>query len=81
MSHYFIKTMRAKLLLSCLCDPMDCVTRHAPLSMGFYRQEHWNGLPFPPPGDLCDPGIEPGASALQADSSSSEPPDATLPSP
>ena len=58
MSHYFIKTMRAKLLLSCLCDPMDCVTRHAPLSMGFYRQEHWNGLPFPPPGDLPEPEIE-----------------------
>ena len=30
----------------------------APLSMGFSRQEHWSGLPFPPPGDLPDPGIE-----------------------
>ena len=35
------------------------VARQAPLSMGFPRQENWNGLPFPPPGDLPDPGIEP----------------------
>ena len=32
--------------------------------MGFSRQEHWNGLPFPSPGDLPDPGIEPVAPAL-----------------
>ena len=30
----------------------------APLSMGFSRQEYWNGLPFPPPGELPDPGIK-----------------------
>ena len=30
-----------------------------PLSVGFYRQEYWSGLPFPFPGDLPDPGIEP----------------------
>ena len=35
------------------------VAHQAPLSMGFSRQEHWRGLPFPPPGDLPDPGIEP----------------------
>ena len=35
------------------------VARQAPLSMGFSRQEYWNGLPCPPPGDLPDPGIEP----------------------
>ena len=34
------------------------VARQAPLSMGFPRQEYWSGLPFPPPGDLPDPGIE-----------------------
>ena len=34
------------------------VARQAPLSMGFSRQEYWSGLPFPPPGDLPDPGIE-----------------------
>ena len=39
----------------------------APLSMGFSRQEYWSGLPFPSPGDLPDPGIEPGSPALQAD--------------
>ena len=36
-------------------------------SMGFFRQEYWSGLPFPSPGDLPDPGIEPGSPALQAD--------------
>ena len=40
----------------------------APLSMGFSRQEYCNGLPFPSPGDLPDPGIEPRSPALQADS-------------
>ena len=40
----------------------------APWSMGFSRQEYWSGLPFPSPGDLLDPGIEPGFPALQADS-------------
>ena len=43
------------------------VACHAPLSMGFSRQEHWSGLPFPSPGDLPDPGIEPRSPALQAD--------------
>ena len=48
------------------------VAHQAPLSMGFSRQEYWSGLPFPPPGDLPNPGIEPmlpAAPALQADSS------------
>ena len=44
------------------------LARQAPLSMGFSRQEYWSGLPFPSPGDLPDPGIEPESSALQADS-------------
>ena len=38
--------------------------RQAPLSMGFSRQEHWSGLPCPPPGDLPHPGIEPKSPAL-----------------
>ena len=46
----------------------------APLSMGFPRQEYWRGLPFPSPGDLPDPGFEPGSPALQMDSLLSEPP-------
>jgi len=45
-----------------------------PLSMGFSRQEYRSGLPFPSPGDLCDPGIEHGSPALQADALLSEPP-------
>ena len=57
-----------------LCDPVDTVSCQAPLSMGFSRQEHWNGLPFPSSGDLPDTGIEPGSPALQADALSSEPP-------
>ena len=44
------------------------VACQAPLSMGFSRQEDWSGLPFPSPGDLPDPGIEPWSSALQVDS-------------
>ena len=40
------------------------VAYQAPLSMGFSRQEYWSGLPFPSPGDLPDPGIEPRSPAL-----------------
>ena len=43
------------------------VAHQAPLFMGFSRQEYWSGLPFPSPGDLPDPGIEPGSPALWAD--------------
>ena len=50
------------------------VVRPAPASMGFSRQEYWSGWPFPSPGDLPDPGSEPGSPALQVDSSLSEPP-------
>ena len=42
--------------------------------MEFSRQEYWSGLPFPSPGDLPDPGIEPKSPALQADALPSEPP-------
>ena len=67
----------------CVCSVMpdsatlQTVACQAPLSMEFSRQEHWSGLPLPPPGDLPDPGIEPASPvspALQADSLSSEPP-------
>ena len=40
--------------------------------MGFSEQEYWSGLPFPSPGDLPDPGIEPRFPALQADALTSE---------
>ena len=53
------------------------VAGQAPLSVGFSRQDYWSGLPCPPPGDLCNPGIEPMSLmslALQAASLPTEPP-------
>ena len=49
---------------ACMCAHSIFVTSwtvacQALLSMGFPRQEYWSGLPIPPPGDLCDPGIKP----------------------
>ena len=49
------------------------VVQQTVLSMEFSRQEYWSGLPCPSPGDLLDPGVEPGSPTLQADSSPSEP--------
>ena len=46
-------------MLSCSVMSNSLQPHQAPLSLGFSRQEHWSGLPFPPPGDLPDPGIEP----------------------
>ena len=48
------------------------VVCQAPLSMGFSRQEYWSGLPFFSPGDLHNPGVEPGSPVLRADSSPTE---------
>ena len=69
-----MKVKESEVAQSCptLCDPVDCSLPGS--SMGFSRQEYWSGLPFPSPGDLPHPGIEPGSSALQADALSSEPP-------
>ena len=50
------------------------VANQAPLSMGFPRQEYSSGLPFPPPGDLPDPGIEPVSPALAGRFFTTEPP-------
>ena len=66
-------------VLSCFSHVWLCVTPwaiacQAPLSLGFSRQEHWNGLPCPPPGDLPNPGIEPRSCILQADSLPPKPP-------
>ena len=49
------------------------VAYQAPLSMGFSRQEYWSGVPFPSPGDLPNPGIEPRSPAFQAYSLPYEP--------
>ena len=48
------------------------------LSMGFSRKEYWSGLPFPSPGNLPDPGMEPRSPALRADALTSEPPGSQL---
>ena len=56
-----------------LCD-LWTIAHQAPLSMGFSRQEYWCGLPFPSPGDLPDPGIEPRSPTMQADALTSAPP-------
>ena len=50
------------------------VAYKAPLSVEFSRHECWSGWPFPSPGDLPDPGIEPGSPEFQADALTSEPP-------
>ena len=74
-----LKRMRLTCMLSCfsrlrLFSTLWTVAHQAPLSMGFFRQDYWSGLPCPPPGDLLDPGIEPGSPALQADSLPTETP-------
>ena len=70
-SHVDLVVLVAKLCRT-LCDPMDTVAHQAPLSTA--RQEYWSGLPFPSPGDLPDPGIEPRSPTLQVDALTSEPP-------
>ena len=60
--------------MSGLFETSWTVAPQAPPSMGFFRQEHWSGLPFPSPGDLPNPGIETRSPVLQADALTSEPP-------
>ena len=70
-------TKRGKWSRSVVSDslrPHGLLAYQDPPSMGFSRQECWSGLPFPSPGDLPNPGIEPGSPALQADVLPSEPP-------
>ena len=58
-------------LLNCVSNSFGTpwtVAHQAPLSMEFFRQEYWSGLPCPPPGDLPEPGTEPAAPALQTES-------------
>ena len=50
------------------------IARQAPLSMGFSQKEYWSGLPFPLPGDLPNPGIQPASPALEAGFFTTEPP-------
>ena len=59
-------------VMSDSCDPMDCSPPGSSVH-GFSRQEYWSGLPFPSPGDLPKPGIEPQSPASQMDSLPLEP--------
>ena len=73
--HYFKVKVKVKSLSRVLLFATPwTVAYQAPPSMGFSRQEYWSGLPFPSPGDLSNPGIEPGYPAFQADALTSEPP-------
>ena len=71
---YLVWLMCCACLVAQSCPTLAApwtVALQAPLSMGFFRQENWSGLPFPSPGDLPDPGIEPTSPmspALQVDS-------------
>ena len=71
VSHMMLAVLFGDGLVSKLCPTLATpwtVAHQAPLSVEFSRQEYWSGLPFASPGDLPDPGIEPGSPALQADS-------------
>ena len=60
---------KVKGLVSQLCLTLSwTAVRKAPLSLGSSRQEYWSGLPFPSPGTLPNPRIEPASLAWQADS-------------
>src|SRR5574340_381233 len=77
--HFLLQCMKGKseseVTQSCptLCYPTT-VAHQAPLFIGFSRQEYWSGLPFPPPGDLADPVIEPSSAALAGRFFTTEPP-------
>ena len=61
------------VLSDSVCNPWT-VACQAPLSTGFSTQEYWGGLPFPPPGDLSNPGIKPASPALAGRYFPAEPP-------
>ena len=63
---YAVLWLAAQLCLT-LCDLMDCSLPGSSCPWGFFRQQHWSGLPCPPPVDLSSPGIEPGSPTLQVD--------------
>ena len=83
LSSHFLPLFCFPPIITCVCWSLNCVqlfaspwtvAHQAPLSMEFSRQECWSGLPFPSPGALPNPGIEPGSPAVQANSLSSKPP-------
>ncbi|CAI9172100.1 unnamed protein product [Rangifer tarandus platyrhynchus] len=65
-----IFSYRSGSLVTKLCPTLVTlctIASQVPLSMGFPRQAYWNGLPFPSPGDLLNPGTEPKSPAWQVD--------------
>ena len=64
--HYVLHAVLSRFSHVWLFATLWTIVRQAPLSMGFTRQEHWRQLPFPSPGDLPDPGIEPASIASPA---------------
>ena len=74
--HNIVNMYRSLLHVQLFATPWT-VACQTPLSMGFSRQEHWSGLPFPSPGDLPNAGIKQGSPALQVDSLPSETPENT----
>ena len=77
---YYVHVLSAHQLLSHVrffATPWT-IACQTPLSMGFFRQEYWSGLPFPSPGDLPDPGIEPAAPTLEGRFFITEPPGEAL---
>ena len=71
----FVVFVVVLVAMSCLTLVTPWPEAHqAPLSVGFSRQEYWSELPFPSPGDLPNPGIEPGSPALQVNSLPTGPP-------
>ena len=65
-NHAYKSGSESEVAQSCptLCDPMDSSLHQALPSIGISRQEYWSGLPFPSPGNLPDPGIEPRSPTL-----------------
>ena len=73
--------VRIVVCVLCVCSVVSdsfgtswTIAHKAPLSVGFPRQEHWSRLPFPSPGDLLDPGIQPESPALAGVFFTTEPP-------
>ena len=64
----YVIGVHGQLFSSVYLQLLWTVAHQAPLSLGFSRQEQGSDLPFPPPGDLHDPGIVPTFSAWQVDS-------------
>ena len=62
-SQHFMQKVKSLSCVQLSATPWT-VAYQVPLSMGFSRQEYWSGLPFPSPGDLSDPGIEPKSPTL-----------------